>query len=73
MHRPRRSHGVVDRLYSEEEVAEIRSTSKRLYIFGTVTYEDVYHLGRYTNCFGVIWLKDSNSMGVFTRRHNDAE
>ena len=44
--------GVVDRLYSDEEVAEIRSGSKRLYIFGTVTYEDVYRVRRYANsCF----------------------
>jgi hypothetical protein len=67
--------GVVDRLYSEEEVAEIKSgLKKRLYIFGTVTYEDVYHFRRYTNfCFSVIWLKDGNTMGIFTKRHNDAD
>jgi hypothetical protein len=66
--------GVVDRLYSEEEVAEIKSGLKCLYIFGTVTYEDVYHLSRYQNfCFSVIWLKDDASMGIFTRRHNDAD
>jgi hypothetical protein len=66
--------GVVPRLYSEEEVAEVRSGSKRLYIFGTVTYEDVYGVRRNANfCFGVNWLEDGKSMGLFTRRHNDAD
>ena len=66
--------GVVGWLYNEAEVAEIISGSKRLYIFGTVTYEDVYHLRRYTNfCFSVIWLEDGKSMGLFTKRHNDAD
>jgi hypothetical protein len=65
--------GVVDRLCSEEEVAEIRSGLKRLYIFGTATYEDVYQVSRYTNfCFSVLWLDDGSSMGVYTKRHNDA-
>jgi hypothetical protein len=65
---------VVDRLYSEEEVAEIRSGLKRLYIFGTATYEDVYQVSRYTNfCLNVLWLDNGNSMGAYTKRHNDAD
>jgi hypothetical protein len=48
---------VVDRMYSEEEEIEIKSGSKRLYIFGTVNYEDVYQIGRRTNfCLWVAWL-----------------
>lgn len=67
--------GIVSRIYSEEEAAEIRAgLTKRLYIFGTAKYEDVYHVQRYTNfCFGVIWLGDKSSMGVLTNRHNDAD
>jgi|SRR5208283_3835178 len=65
--------GVVDRLYTPDEVAEIRAGSKRVYLFGTVIYEDVYHISRSTNfCFSVLWLMDNKSMGLFTRRHNDA-
>ena len=66
--------GVVNRIYSEEEAAEIRTgRTKRLYIYGTANYEDAYHIQRYTNfCFSVIWLGDKGSMGVFTKRHNDA-
>jgi hypothetical protein len=67
--------GVVDRIYSEEEAREVRSGfPKRLYIFGAATYEDAYRVSRYTNfCFSVMWLGDGNSMGVFTKRHNDAD
>jgi hypothetical protein len=65
--------GIVDRVYSEQEVTEIRSGAKRLYMFGTATYEDVYRVSRYTNfCFSILWLADGNSMGLFTKRHNDA-
>jgi hypothetical protein len=65
--------GIVDRFYSEEEVAEIRSGSKRLYIFGTATYEDVYQVSRYTNfCFNVLWFTAGNTIGVYTKRFNDA-
>jgi hypothetical protein len=65
--------GIVDRLYSPEEVTEIRAGTKRVFIFGTVTYEDVYRISRSTNfCFNVVWLKDNKSMGLFTRRHNDS-
>jgi hypothetical protein len=47
--------GIVDRIYSEQEVAEIRSGLKRLYMFGTAIYEDVYHVSRYTNfCLSVL-------------------
>jgi hypothetical protein len=66
--------GVVDRLYSDQEIIEIRFGLKRLYLFGTVTYEDVYRVTRYANfCFNVIWLNGDKSMGLFTKRHNDAD
>jgi Sec-independent protein translocase protein TatA len=65
----------VDRIYSEEEEAEIKAGStKRLYMFGTANYQDVYHISRYTNfCLSVVWLNDGNAMGFYTRRHNDAD
>jgi hypothetical protein len=67
--------GTVNRLYSEEEAAEIRNgQTKRLYIYGTASYEDAYRIQRYTNfCVSVIWLGDKGSMGVYTKRHNDAD
>jgi Sec-independent protein translocase protein TatA len=66
---------IVDRIYSEEEEAEIKAGSnKRLYIFGTANYEDAYHIRRHTNfCLSVAWLGDNKSMGYYTRRHNDAD
>jgi hypothetical protein len=66
--------GVVDRLCSDQEIIEIRSRSKCLYLFGTVTYEDVYGVKRYANfCFNVIWQNDGKSMGLLTKRHNDSD
>src|SRR5260370_15150258 len=46
---------IVDRIYSEEEEAEIKAGSnKRLYIFGTANYEDAYHIKTNTNfCLSV--------------------
>jgi hypothetical protein len=66
--------GIVSRIYSEEEGAEIRAgLTKRLYIYGTANYEDVYHIQRYINfCFSVIWL-GKDCMGVLTKGHNDAD
>jgi hypothetical protein len=65
--------GLMHRLCSAEEITEIKSGSKRLYIYGTVTYEDVYNISRYTNfCFSIFWLSNSTSMAQYTKRHNDA-
>jgi len=63
-----------NRIYSEEEAAEVRTgRTKRLYIYGTANYEDVYQIQRYTNfCFSVVW-GDKDCIGVFTNRHNDAD
>jgi hypothetical protein len=65
---------VVGRIYSPEEAAEVRAGSaKRLFVFGTATYEDAYRVSRYANfCFSVSWFADNNSMGFYTKRHNDA-
>lgn|GEM_PF-1201359 len=65
---------VVDRLYSDAEISEIKSgKKKRLYIYGTANYKDAFGVNRYTNfCQSVLWLKGGSSMGVYTRRHNDA-
>jgi len=67
--------GIVNRIFSQEEAVEIRvGHRKRLYIYGTANYEDAYHIQRYTNfCLSAIWLENNNSMGVYTKRHNDAD
>jgi hypothetical protein len=49
--------GVVDRYYSETELAEINSGSKRLYMFGTATYEDVYRISRRTKPDDLLQLR----------------
>jgi hypothetical protein len=65
---------VADKFYSEEEAAEVRAGAKRLYIFGTANYEDVYHVERYTNfCLCINWEGDTKSMGYYTRRHNNSD
>jgi Sec-independent protein translocase protein TatA len=65
---------IMSRLCSEKELAEVRSGSKRLYVFGTVNYCDVYQIPRYANfCYHVAWLQDRRTSGLLTRRHNDSD
>ncbi len=66
--------GILDRMVSDEEITEISTgPNKRLFIWGTATYEDAFGIQRYTNfCQAVIWLKGGQFMGHYTKRHNDA-
>jgi hypothetical protein len=64
----------VDRMYSDEEIAEISTGStRRLYMYGAVNYTDAFGVNRYTNFSQrVEWLRGGNFMGFNSRRHNDA-
>jgi hypothetical protein len=69
--------GVVNRIYSEEDAAEIRAgRTKRLYIYGTANYEDAYHIQRYTSFVSVLfgletkapWASSHNATMTRTRK-----
>ena len=46
---------------------------KRLYIYGTVKYEDAFGTRRQTRfCQAIIWLKNDTFMGLNTSKYNDA-
>lgn len=66
--------GVADRIYSEGDVDEVSSgLHKRLYIYGTVKYEDAFGTRRQTRfCQAIIWLKNDTFMGLNTSKYNDA-
>lgn len=67
--------GVAPQLYSDSDVSEIKTgLKKRLYVYGTVAYEDAFGIKRYTNFSHAInWLKNSGFMTFTTPNHNDAD
>jgi hypothetical protein len=72
-------NAMVDRdFFDDGEVENIkRGNGIRLYIWGTVTYEDVFGDQRYTNfSHSIVWvpLKDGSEriLGHYVDRHNDA-
>jgi hypothetical protein len=66
---------AIDRLLTDDEIQEINTGGiKRLYIYGSATYEDVYHVKHTTNfCMNALGMSDGSFMGVFTKTHNDAD
>jgi Sec-independent protein translocase protein TatA len=69
----------VDRRYDDDNEAEAikRGIGRRLYIWGTVTYDDVFGEQRYTNfAQNIFWvaLPDGSEriLGNYVDRHNDA-
>ena len=65
---------VVPHLYSDAEIAQIRNgIDRRIYVWGTVLYEDAFGIKHSTNFSqSIIWLTDGNLMSFNTPRHNDA-
>jgi hypothetical protein len=55
---------VADRILSDDEVNAVSNTlTQRLYVFGRVTYEDNFGIGRTTNFFQAInFMKDKSFM-----------
>jgi len=80
---PARSPVAVDGFFTDEEVELIKrgTIGQRLYIWGTVTYEDVFGVPRFTNfCHSIVWVQIKNGKtttetvyGHYASRHNDAD
>jgi hypothetical protein len=72
-------NAFVDGLVDESEVEDIkRGDNKRLTIYGTVFYEDIFGLRRQTNfCQSIRWITaadgSSRVAGTYHNRHNDAD
>lgn len=65
---------ILDRLLSDEEISEIKETGPRkLFLYGTVKYRDVFENWHYTNfCKFGSWDVKDNFQTVNVQRHNDA-
>jgi len=65
----------VDEFCHDEDVIRIkRAEGRALYIWGTVTYMDVFRKTHFTNfCHIYTWLPDGNVWGYYTNEHNDAD
>lgn len=65
----------AERWFTDEEMAEAkRATAKRLYVFGIVTYKDVFGTPHHTNfCHSVVWSVQGRPQASWTRFHNDCD
>jgi hypothetical protein len=66
---------TVDEFCDDGDVDIIkRAEGRGLYIWGIVTYEDVFHVPQYTNfCQIYTWLQDGKTVwGYYAAPHNDA-
>ena len=61
-------------LLSAEQIDQVTDGRlNKLYIWGIVTYQDVFNYSRETRFSqSVVWMRNGHSMGVNTRRHNEA-
>jgi hypothetical protein len=67
--------GYADQIYSDEEVEELKTgAKKRLYVYGSVTYEDAFGETRHTNfCQTVVPLKNNQFMSLTDARYSQAD
>lgn len=67
--------GIAERFYSDDEIKEFElGTTKHLYIYGLVAYEDAFGIRRETNfCKALVYLKNGNFMTLNTSNYNDAD
>lgn len=58
----------ADRWFTDEEMAEAKQArTKRLYVFGTVTYKDVFGVPHYTDfCQSVTWSIQGRPQAIWT-------
>ncbi|HET9377878.1 MAG TPA: hypothetical protein VFO40_23100 [Chthoniobacterales bacterium] len=69
---------MVTKRYEETEAEEIkRGKRKRVYIWGTVYYQDAFEQDRYTNFFqSIMWVPSKEGgeivLGNYEHQHNDA-
>jgi hypothetical protein len=74
------ANAILEYFVPDDEVAEIkRVAARRVYIWGTVSYEDVFGTAQFTNfCHSIYWFRDATNpenelvAGNYARRHNDA-
>ncbi len=64
---------IRDRLSPEQIEQCLQGNSLRLYMWGIATYRDAFNTARQTTFSqSVVWMRNGHSMGVNTRRHNEA-
>ncbi|WP_199545003.1 hypothetical protein [Paraburkholderia kururiensis] len=65
---------VVQRNIPDEDVQKTKAgTGQALYVWGRVSYDDVFGEHRLTRfCQIMVWLPNGNVFGYFTPQHNDA-
>jgi hypothetical protein len=66
--------GIVDDFCDDLEVDDIKiCKGKGLYVWGIVTYEDIFGESRQTRfCQSIFWLGEGKVFGYYTPGHNDA-
>lgn len=54
---------IAPRIYSDDEADELKHGSKKLlYVFGTVTYQDIFGENHYTKiCRLILWMSDGTT------------
>lgn len=65
---------VVDAFVPDAEVADIKTGQTRaLYVWGLVSYRDVFDIEQTTKfCQVIFWTTDTNIFGTYISRHNEA-
>jgi hypothetical protein len=65
---------IAPRIFSDDEVNEFQHGSKKLlYVFGTITYEDVFGASRYIKlCQMVLWFANGTQMTLNTGKYNES-
>ena len=69
---------MIGKRYDEDETENVkRGKDKRVYIWGTVYYEDALEQARYTNFFqSIVWVPTKEGgeivVGNYEHQHNDA-
>jgi hypothetical protein len=66
---------IAPRLYSDEEVHEIQTgTTKLLYVYGIIRYEDTFGAKHHTQfCQVILWLKNGSQMTRNYGNYNEAD
>jgi hypothetical protein len=67
-------NAFAPRIYSDEEVNELQHTmTKLLYVYGTITYEDVFGASRYLKlCQMVLWYTNGTNMVMNAGKYNES-
>ena len=66
---------AATRRFSDEEIIEAhRAIHSRVYIYGTINYDDTFTESHITNfCFTVVWNAAGKPVAMWTARHNDSD